>query len=522
MPRMMRKRATLFALLAWLGTVLPSCGTEPDTGYLRLVIETEPTTADPAGSVDYSSGFVSSLVHANLVRFTPGGELVGDLATGWDISADEKEYTFHIGTTQFACGRPVTAEDVLYSFRRLLDPVRVSPRWWVLEGIEGAPAFHDGYAMDGLGISIPDDSTVVIRLSMPAAHFLSLLAMPAAGIVCRHDEEARGNEYGIRPCGSGPWSISEWKEGDELILVRNPHLSSDRPAFEGISIRIIPESMTRIAEFEVGNLDILEIPRSELDLWRSAGAPLLSAEELRVVYVGLNNSRPPFSDIRVRRALNMAVDVEAIIVHVLFGAAVEARGSVPSALRGSAPPDERYRYDPGRARELLAEAGYGEGLEIEIWQRDNPEGGRVLESVQAYLAEVGVRARIVTREWGAFKQAVDQGTPDAFFLDWFADYPDAENFLAPLFHSRNRGGGGNRTGYSNQEVDSLIDAAALVSGADERWELYRRAEEIVYSDAPWIFLWFPVRYEIVSPRLDGYRIPVIFNGQRFLDVKRRA
>jgi peptide/nickel transport system substrate-binding protein/oligopeptide transport system substrate-binding protein len=146
----------------------------------------------------------------------------------------------------------------------------------------------------------------------------------------------------------------------------------------------------------------------------------------------------------------------------------------------------------------------------------------VLESVQAYLAEVGVRARIVTREWGAFKQAVDQGTPDAFFLDWFADYPDAENFLAPLFHSRNRGGGGNRTGYSNQEVDSLIDAAALVSGADERWELYRRAEEIVYSDAPWIFLWFPVRYEIVSPRLDGYRIPVIFNGQRFLDVKRRA
>ncbi len=519
MPSIVRKRATLFALLVWIGTVLPSCGTEPDNGYLRLALETEPTTADPVGSVDYSSGLVSSLVHANLVRFTPGGELVSDLATGWDISDDKKEYTFHLGAARFACGRPVTAEDVLYSFRRLLDPVRVSPRWWVLEDIEGAPAFHAGNAVDGLGISNQDDSTVVIRLSRPSAHFLSLLAMPAAGIVCRHDAEERGDEYGIQPCGSGPWSIGEWKEGDELILVRNPQLRSGRQALEGISIRIIPESMTRIAEFEVGNLDILEIPRSELDLWRSAGAPLLSAEELRVVYIGLNNSRPPFDDPMVRRALNMAVDVEAIIVHVLFGAAVEARGSVPTALRRSPPPGELYTYDPDRARELLAEAGYGEGLEIEIWQRENPEGGRVLESVQAYLADVGVRARLVTREWGAFKQAVDQGTPDAFFLDWFADYPDAENFLAPLFHSRNRGGGGNRTGYSNQEVDSVIDAAALVSSAEERWELYRRAEEIVYSDAPWIFLWFPVRYEIVSPRLDGYRIPVIFNGQRFLDVE---
>jgi peptide/nickel transport system substrate-binding protein/oligopeptide transport system substrate-binding protein len=369
------------------------------------------------------------------------------------------------------------------------------------------------------GISIPDDSTIVIRLARPAAHFLSLLAMPAAGIVCRHDSEARGREYGMSPCGSGPWRIDDWREGDEIVLARNSHYCGRGPAFDGISIRIIPESMTRIAEFEVGNLDILELPRSELDLWRAAGAPLLSTEELRIVYIGLNNTRPPFDDRRVRRALNMAVDVEAIIAHVLFGAAVEASGIVPSALRGSDAPGDPYPYDPAGAKALLAEAGYRDGLEIEIWQRESPEGGRVLESVQAYLSDIGVEARIVTREWGAFKQAIDMGTPDAFFLDWFADYPEAENFLAPLFHSRNRGGGGNRTGYSNQRVDSIIDAAALVSAEGRRWEIYRSAEEIVRSDAPWIFLWFPVRYEIVSPRLEGYEIPVIFNGQRYLDIE---
>jgi ABC-type transport system substrate-binding protein len=155
---------------------------------------------------------------------------------------------------------------------------------------------------------------------------------------------------------------------------------------------------------------------------------------------------------------------------------------------------------------------------MEIWQRENPEGGRILESVQAYLGRVGVGVKLVTREWSAFKQAIERGTPDAFYLDWFADYPDAENFLSPLFHSSNRGGGGNRSGYVNGSVDSLLDEAALCADTAERWELYRRVEETVYGDAPWIFLWFPARYEIVSPRLQGYRIPVIFNGQRFLDV----
>jgi peptide/nickel transport system substrate-binding protein/oligopeptide transport system substrate-binding protein len=124
----------------------------------------------------------------------------------------------------------------------------------------------------------------------------------------------------------------------------------------------------------------------------------------------------------------------------------------------------------------------------------------------------------VTRDWSAFKQAVDHGTPDAFYLDWFADYPDAENFLAPLFHSSNAGGGGNRTGYKNQRVDSLIDSASGLPDNEKRMKLLLEAEGLVFSDAPWIFLWFPVRYEAISGRLNGYHIPIIFNGQRFLDV----
>lgn len=512
------QKAALAGLLICAVILGAGCSRQVDQPYLRLSLQTEPTTLDPAYAVDYSSGYMSSLIHSNLVRFDTGGRITGDLAERWDISDDALEYTFHLRPARFANGRPVTASDVAYSFKRLLGPATISPRWWVLKPLLGAETYRGGGAWSERAVGVLDDSTIVLCLERPTAHFLSLLSMPSAAVVCREEVSRLGKDYGGSPCGSGPWSLARWLEGDELFLAQNEHYAGKNPSIEGIQVRIIPESMTRIAEFEVGNLDILEVPKAELRHWRSAGVTLLQVEELRIVYIGLNNSRPPFSDPRVRQALNMAVDVEAIIARVLFGAGRRAKGLVPPALRGSPEPDERYPYDPARARELLAEAGFQEGFEMEIWQRENPEGGRILEGVQGYLARVGVEVTLVTREWGAFKQAVDRGTPDAFYLDWFADYPDAENFIAPLFHSANRGGGGNRAGYVNASVDSLIDAAARCGDERKRWELYRNAESRIYDEAPWLFLWFPVRYEVVSPRLRGYRIPVIFNGQRFLEV----
>jgi ABC-type transport system substrate-binding protein len=513
-----RLRAGVMTFLLPAALAAAGCSRSADDATVRLALQTEPTTLDPAYSVDFSSGRMASLIHSNLVAFDPDARVVPDLARSWEILDGGRRYVFHLGRARFSEGRPVTASDVVYSVRRLLDPETVSPRWWLLKPLKGAAAFHGGASWDGEAVQAIDDSTVVMRLEYPVAHFLGLLAMPAAGIVCREEIERLGTGYGRAPRGSGPWMLSAWREGDEILLVPNPGYSGRRTALAGLSFRVIPEQMTQIAEFEVGSLDVLEVPRAELEHWRAAGSPLLWREELRVVYIGFNTTKPPFSDPRVRRALNMAVDVEKIIAHVLFGAGVRSRGVVPPSLRLTAEPAERYRYDPAGARALLAEAGYPGGFSMELWQRENPEAGRVLESVQGYLAAVGVTAKLVTREWGAFKEAIDRGTPDAFFLDWLADYPDAENFLAPLFSSANIGGGGNRTGYRNARVDSLLDAAAACMDGAKRWELYRTAEEIVYGDAPWLFLWFPEKYEVVSPRLTGYRIPLIFNGQRFLDV----
>ena len=497
--------------------LIVSCGGGEGPPALRLALQTEPTNLDPAFAVDYSSGWVSSLIHSNIVRFEPDGSISPDLARSWTVSRDGLEYVFHIYGGRFSDGGSVTAFDVERSLTRLVAPSTASPRWWVLEPVAGVPDFHAGRA-GGCSIEATDDSTLVIRLENPAAHFLSLLAMPAAGIVSSAAADSLGRDYGRSPTGSGPWRLESWTSGDEIVLERNLFSPEAGSGVSRISIRLIPETMTRVAEFEVGNLDVLEIPPAELELWRSAGVRLLRSPEMRIVYIGLNNEKPPFDDPRVRRALNMAIDVEPVIGHLLFGAAERATGVVPAGLRGSPLPGPLYPYDPEGAVRLLEEAGYPDGFSMEIWQRENPESGRILESVQGFLARAGIEVKIVTREWSAFKQAVDRGTPDAFYLDWFADYPEAGNFLVPLFHSENRGGGGNRAGFADAAVDSILDIASGVSDPAARWELYAEAEKMVMEAAPWIFLWFPVRYEVVSHRLEGYETPVIFNGQRFTGV----
>lgn len=511
-----RRAAIAVALCAALAC---SCSRDAGAPILRLALQTEPSTLDPAFSVDASSGAVSSLVHTGLTAFDVEARIVPGLARSWEIGDGGLEYRFHLSPARFSNGDRVTAGDVVYSLRRLVDPRTASPRWWLLRGVRGAAGFHAGGAWRGAGIEAPDDSTVVIRLDAPVPHFLGLLAMPAAGVVCRREAERLGDAYGRSPCGSGPWALAAWSAGDEITLVPNAGWNGPRPALAGISYRIMPEPMTQLAEFEVGDLDVVEIPRAELDRWRTAGAEVLSREELRVVYIGFNTRRAPLDDPRVRRALNQAVDVQKIIAQVLFGAGRRARGPVPPGLRRWDALPERYPYDPAAARALLAEAGYPDGFAMEIWQRENPEAGRILESVQGYLAAVGVSAKLVTREWSAFKEAIDRGTADAFYIDWLADYPDPENFLVPLFHSSNIGGGGNRTGFSDARVDSLLDAAAAAPDDARRWAAYRDAERIVYEQAPWLFLWFPERYEMVAPRLRGYEIPLLFNGQRYLDVR---
>jgi peptide/nickel transport system substrate-binding protein/oligopeptide transport system substrate-binding protein len=384
-------------------------------------------------------------------------------------------------------------------------------------------------------LSAPDDSTVVIELETPFRPFLELLAMPAAYIVENEEGSAgraprstpdpaaapAGSAAG-QPVGSGRWVLSRWERGDFLELVPNRFYPAGEPLVHRVIFRVIPEAFTRIAEFESGTLDVLRIPQAELDRFlndESSQRLIQSQPELRVTYIGLNNRMGPLRDPRVRRALNMAVDVDRIISVLVGGHAVRATGSVPPGLPGHLA-RAAYPYDPARARRLLGEAGYPSGFELEIWQRDSPEGNRVVEAVQGYLLELGVRVRIVKREWSAFKEAVSQGRVDAFFLDWYGDYPDAENFLYPLFHSANLGGGGNRSFFVSSQIDSLIEESQRTLDAAECYRLYAVTDSLIYDQAPWLYLYFPTSFVVVSRRVHGYTFPVMYLGEDLSTVSK--
>jgi peptide/nickel transport system substrate-binding protein/oligopeptide transport system substrate-binding protein len=213
----------------------------------------------------------------------------------------------------------------------------------------------------------------------------------------------------------------------------------------------------------------------------------------------------------------MAVDVDEMIGALAGGQGVRAGGAIPPGLKGYEE-RERYPYDVEAARRLLADAGYAEGFAMEVWQRESPEGTRILEAVQGYLKRVGVDVILVRREWSAFKEAVSSGRVDAFFLDWFADYPDAENFIYPLFHSHNAGGGGNRSFFDDAKIDSLIEAAARMVDESAGNELYGRIDGLVYDQAPWIYLYFPKTYYAISADLSGYRVPSLYLGNDYSSV----
>jgi ABC-type transport system substrate-binding protein len=503
-------------LISWFG-----CSERPrDDRVLHLALEVSPNKLDPAYVVDVAEGEMSVLIFQGLVRFSPRGEVVPDLARRWTVSEGGRRYDFELDRRMaFSNGRRVVASDVEFSFKRLLSPQSRSPRQWVIDRLAGAAAFSGGRADRIEGLVVPDDSTVVLVLDEPFRPFLQLLAMPAARIVPREAVENGAEAFSGHPLGSGRWILEDWRRMDYLRLVPNPYHPDHSTTVEAIELRIIPEAFTRLAEFEAGSLDILKIPSAEFS--RFLGDPsraslVQSVPELRVLYIGLNNTHPPLSDVRVRRALNMAVDVDRMITVLVGGQAIRACGAIPPTLPGFR---ERpgYAYDPEASRRLLAQAGWEDGFDLEIWQRDSPEGNRILEAVQGYLAAVGVRVRLVKREWSAFKEAVENGKVDAFFLDWFADYPDGENFLYPLFHSDNLGGGGNRVFYKNTRVDSLIEAAQR-SGGPSGEALYSRIDSLVYQDAPWIYLYFPVLFEAIAPDVKGYQIPFLYLGRQYSGV----
>lgn len=496
-------------------------------GFLYLRLSSDITTLDPAMIVDVAGGGVSSKIFNGLVKFNDSLQIVPDLAKGFNLSKDGKVYTFMLRRgIRFHNGRELRAEDVKYSFERVLDPKTKSSRTWLFERISGAGEFMEGSAPSVKGIKVLSEYAVEIELMEPFGPFLNLLAMPSAYIVPKEETKKTGVDFSSHPIGTGPFMIKEWKRGRELILVVNEGYFSERPKIKGVVYRVIPEELTAIVEFESGNLDIIGVPSTEFRRYSESpkwGDLIKKAPGLNTFYLGLNCLKPPFSDKRVRQALNYAVDRKRILKTILDGRGELAAGPIPPFLMKSSPLSIKrgcgYGYDPSKAKALLKEAGLEKGFRFKIYQSEDQETVDIMEVVQQYFKDVGVEAEIVQLEWSAFKEAINKGEADSFWLSWRADYPDPENFLSPVFHSSNWGSAGNRVRFKNLRVDRLIEEAQREFNEEKRLNLYLEVERMVIEEAPWLFFWHRNDYIIHQPWVKGVRLNPIYNADKGTDIE---
>lgn len=495
-------------------------------GTLRMASVDEIRTLDTAIGYDTGSWRYERLLYEGLLNYGDGADLQPAIARAMPSIEGGRKFTFKLrDDVLFHNGRKVVAGDVKYAIERVLRPETISPAASFFTNIVGAREFVDGGAADVTGLRCPDDWTLVIELIEPDVAFLNVLTMPFAYPIPREEVEKypTSGEWATHCVGAGPYRLVEWSRGFRIRVERfSGYYRQDRGFIETIEQRVGIEDFLQLMMFERGELDVCnEIPLP--DLPRVISDPAFAAvrysiPDAAIAYCSMNCEMEPFRGERgklVRQAFNYAVDKERIANQILSGAAVPAKGVLPPGMPGYDPDLRGYPYDPAKARQLLAEAGYPDGLDIELVTRSREAEKRWAEAIQAYLGEVGVR---VTMRSIAFPQWVDLAGKRgeiAFSVNaWFQDYPDPSNFLDVLLNGQRitEQNCNNRSFYQNPRVDSLLQRAAAMTDLAARLKVYQEVERIVVDDAPWIFIFHPIKWRLAHPWVKEYRLHPVWSS----------
>lgn len=458
-------------------------------GHLTFALRTSQLTLDPATVSSISRNEVISNIFEGLVQFGERAEIRPAIAERWEISPDGRTYTFYLReAARFHNGLRVRAEDVKYSFERQLRQNEAAAAW-VFRPLVGTEEFLSGQADSVSGIQVLGEKVVRLELVQPVAFFLSTLCMDYAYVVPRDEAERPTIDFETRPIGSGPFRLVEPLNGaNEVQLERfMNYWNAELPYLDRLTIKFGMSADEIFEAFLKGELDyVSDLPLTYLnELKQRAGeVHLLEALQLQTRMLVFGCDRPPLDDRRVRQAICYAVNRERFIDEVYAGMAEPSLGPIPPGLLGYDPHQTGYTYDPERARALLEEAGYGGGFETEIWWSDSVN--QAVEVLQQDLAEVGIRAEFRYVGLVELQRALRMRSVPIVGRDWYADYPDPDNFTYVLFNSRNR----NLfiADYANEKVDLLTDEARAVMDREQRELLYREVSRLIVEDAPCAFL----------------------------------
>ncbi len=509
-------------------------------------------TLDPARIGARASGWAGSQIFIGLIGLDSALQPVPMIARSWSVSEDGRTWTFNLRNDVLfaddACfpdgkGRKVVAEDIRYSFERILRPETKSSGDWVFRGkVVGAEEFAAALSGDSTssvtgvsGFRAVNDTTFQIELVQPFAPFLSMLAIPYCFVVPREAVEKYKEDFFRHPVGAGPFKLVEWVPDLRVTMTRNPNYferdaeGKQLPYLDSISISFERDLGVEFTQFQSGKLDMISgVDPAAIDLVFTEGGQaltpafskytLFTKPAMSVEYYGfiLDKNTPggatsPFADNRyLRRAFNHAIDRDAIARYVLKGQAIAAHhGPIPPGTPGFSGV-EGYKFDRELARRLIDSAGYpnGKGLpRITLTLGKSELSGTVAETIQEQLKSIGVNIELKQMDFPTMREMYKSGKLPFWRASWIGDYPDAENFMG-LFYSRfipNQGP--NITHFINAEFDSLY-AAALDPHLtiDQRAAIYGRAERIVLDEAPWIVLSYSILQRLTQPGVTGYSV----------------
>lgn len=527
---------------------------EAERVTLRTVVSTEPPTFDPALATDSTSNFFIGQMFVGLTTFDQESNVVPELATDWEVSEDGLVWTFNLRNDiewvhrdptsgEFEALRVVNADDVAYGISRILDPTTASDYAYVLYPIKGAEALNTADPNDPafeelraeLGVEVLDETTLQFTLEQPAAYFPSLMALSTAHPVPAEIIDQWGDnwtEAGLIVT-NGPYTLQSWSHGAEVWLEKNPlWVEADSVQIERFGGPIIQEETTAMAMYENNEIDINGAPPG----W---GPPLPDmdriktdaqlSEELYIApapctyYYGFVNSKPPFDDVRVRKAFALTINRESLVDNVLKGGQIPAHSFAPPGIFGNVADDFEigsnligdYAARLSEAQTLLAEAGYpaGEGLAVTLGHNTSEGHAQIAQAVQAMWQEAFPQATISieNQEWAVYLDTIlpespDDEKPDIYRLGWCADYPDSNNWLNEVFNSKSSQ---NSAKFFNEEYDALVEEAAFESDPETRLELYRQAERILIDEAAAIApIYYYTRVRLYKPWVEPVINPI--------------
>ena len=484
------------------------------TGYLIAALNADIQTADvQKTSKDYEVPFniFDRLVDVE-VDADGNSKIVPSLAESWDISDDGLEYTFHLRQgVKFHNGNDFTAEDVAYTFHRMLT-VEGGVNTEFIDQIKGADELLAGETDTLEGVEVVDDYTIKVTLKEPFAGFLASISSPGVSIYDSEATEAAGDQFGMDPAvtvGTGPFEFASWSFNNQLVLTRNEDYWKGASGLPGVVIKIIPDTETQSMMFESGELDILDLDYAADSVDRFTETypdQIVQGPRVGIVYFTMNLNKEPFQDVRVRKAVQMSIDRQAILDALYGGRGQVEQGIFPHGLIGFNSDQEEIKYDPEAAKALLAEAGYADGFDMEIAADSSASDTMTmaLEIVSDQLAEVGIRAEIKNYDESTWLETRKSGELGSFMSTWSADYNDPDNFIYTFFGNEEK----TRIrsiNYPDTEVMERVAKARTIVNEDERLAEYKALEEkIIHEDAAWVPMFSRLHLFAVSKRVQGF------------------